>query len=521
MKARPLSAPAGYFPEALQAAENAAFFSKEPNEALLQDRAMRFDAERREALCSAIRRQYADIPDFDGSAAARSLEQLALDGTLTVTTGQQVHLFLGPLYVVYKIADAIQKARIYQERWPERRFVPVFWMATEDHDFEEIARVKAFGAELKWQRSHGGPVGRMHLDELQPLLDELDARISDPSARPEWEVLKDIYANSPNLAAATRKIAHRYFGQYGLICLDPDDAVLKQQFQQDMQAELLLGRYSKALQRGTESLSEAGVSATAAVRDPNLFVINESGMRKRIARVENGYKLFPGEEFLPELELSSRLLRSPEQFSPNVLFRPLYQERILPNVAYIAGPSEYIYWSQTKELFTEAGMARPALVRRRSFVVPDGKSLTLMEKLDIPDAWWWESEAVFKAALLGRAGAVNPFPELRERWIKLIEETASALHSGRDPGLKAFRNTSVELLNLLKKSANNYSESLENHPQWSALLRQALKIKQRYFSPSSPQERADWAFEILLKNKHLLDSLTSFDFGNEEISVVF
>lgn len=521
MRARPLSVPAGYFPEALHAAENAAFFSREPNEALLQDRARRFDAERRGALCSAIRRQYADVPDFEGSAAEHALQQLALDGTFTVTTGQQVHLLLGPLYVVYKIADAIQKARMYQERWPDRRFVPVFWMATEDHDFEEIARVKAFGAEWKWERSHGGPVGRMHLEELQPVLDELDARISDPLARPEWDALKDIYANSRNLAAATRKIAHRYFGQYGLICLDPDDAVLKQQFQQDMQAELLLGRYSKALERGTNSLAEAGVPAAAAVRDPNLFVIDESGMRKRIARAESGYKLFPGEEFLPEQELSTLLLRSPENFSPNVLFRPLYQERILPNVAYIAGPSEYIYWCQTKDLFTEAGMATPALVRRRSFIVPDGKSLAQMEKLDVPDAWWWESEAVFKAELLGRAGAVNPFPELRERWIVLIEETASAMHSGRDPGLKAFRNTSGELLNLLKKSANNYAESLENHPQWSAMLRQALKIKQRYFSPASPQERTEWSLEILLKNKVLLDYLTSFDFGNEEISVVF
>jgi bacillithiol biosynthesis cysteine-adding enzyme BshC len=521
MRARPLTVPAGYFPEALHAAENAAFFSKEPDEALLQDRARRFDAERREALCSAIRRQYADVPDFEGSAAERALEQLALDGTFTVTTGQQIHLFLGPLYVVYKIADAIQKARMCQQRWPERRFVPVFWMATEDHDFEEIARVKAFGAELKWEHSHGGPVGRMSLEGLQTLLDELDARIADPSARPEWEAMKSIYSNSKNLSAATRQIVHRYFGQYGLICLDPDDVVLKQQFQQDMQAELLLGRYSKALKRGTESLAEAGVPAAAAVRDPNLFVISESGMRKRIARVDNGYKLFPGEDYVPEQELSTLLQRAPERFSPNVLFRPLYQERILPNVAYIAGPSEYIYWSQTKDLFTEAGITAPALIRRRSFIVPDAKSLTQMEKLEIPDPSWWESEAVFKSELLGRAGAVNPFPELRERWIVLIEETAAALYAGRDPGLKAFRNTSGELLNLLKKSANNYAETLENHPQWSALLRQALKIKQRYFSPASPQERTEWALEVLLKNKILLDSLTSFDFGNEEISVVF
>ena len=521
MRSRPIQAPAGYFPEALRAAEKAAFFTKEPDEALFQDRAARFDAERREELCSAIRRQYADMPYFKGSAAERSVQQLAMEGTFTVTTGQQVHLFLGPLYVVYKIADAVQKARMYQERCPDRRFVPVFWMATEDHDFEEIARVKAFGTELHWDRSHGGPVGRMPLDKLQPLLDELDARISDPLARPEWEALKEIYTNSDTLAAATRQVIHRYFGQYGLICLDPDDAVLKQQFQQDMRAELLSGRYSKALKRGTENLMKAEVPAAAAVRDPNLFVLNAEGMRKRITRVENGYKLFPGEDFLPEQELTAMLARAPEQFSPNVLLRPLYQERILPNVAYIAGPSEYIYWSQTKDLFTEASMAKPALVRRRSFILPDLKSLLQMEKLDIPDGWWWESDAVFKSEWLGRAGAVNPFPELRERWIKLIEETASALHTGRDPGLQSFRNTSGDLLGLLKKSANNYTESLENHPQWGAMLRQALKIKQRYFSPSLPQERVEWAFEILLKNKLILDSLTSFDFGNEELCVVF
>jgi bacillithiol biosynthesis cysteine-adding enzyme BshC len=521
MKARPVAAPAGFFPESLAAAEQAAFFASEPDENLLNDRDRRYDTARRELLCSTIRRQYADVPGFEGTAAAHSLELLAREGTFTVTTGQQVHLFLGPQYVLYKIADAIQKARIYKERWPERNFVPVFWMATEDHDFDEIAVVKAFGSSFSWDRSHGGPVGRLSLEGLQPLLDELDARISDPAARPEWEELKSIYQESRNLASATRKLVHRYFGQYGLLCLDPDDEVLKQQFQQDMQAELLLGRYSKALQRGTESLAGFGVTAAATVRNPNLFVLDEAGFRRRIARVESGFRLFPGDEPMQEEKLAASLTRSPAQFSPNVLFRPLYQERILPNVAYIAGPSEYIYWCQTKDLFTEAGITTPALVRRRSFIIPDAKSLSQMEKLEIPDAWWWKSDVDFKAELLGRAGAVNPFPELRERWIRMIEETAAVLHSGRDPALKAFRNTSGELLNLLKKSANNYAESLDNHPQWSAMLRQALKIKQRYFSPSSPQERAEWSLEVLLKNKVLLNYLTSFDFGNEEISVVF
>lgn len=521
MKARPLSPPAGYFPDALRAAEASHAFAGEPDEELLLDRSRRFDAGRREVLCAAIRRQYKGVDGFAGSAAEESLELLAGDATFTVTTGQQVHLFLGPLYVVYKIADAIQKARMYQERWPDRRFVPVFWMATEDHDFEEIARVKAFGAEWRWDRSHGGPVGRLGLEGLQPILDALDTRISDPQARPEWEALKDIYNGSPTLAAATRKLVHRYFGKYGLLCIDPDDAVLKQQFQADMQAELLLGRYSKAVQRSTDSLAERGVPPAAAVRNPNLFMLDAAGMRRRIARVEEGFRLFPGEEPAAEESLSTLLQQAPERFSPNVLFRPLYQERILPNVAYIAGPSEYIYWCQTRELFAEAGMAKPALVRRRSFITPDSRALAQMEKLALPDAWWWESDEAFKSALLGRAGEVNPFPGLRERWIQLIEETAAALHAGRDAGLKTFRNTSGELLNQLKKSANNYNETLENHPQWGAILRQALKIKHRYFSPTLPQERADWAFEILLKNKDLLDLLTSFDFGNEEICVVF
>lgn len=513
--------PAGYFPAALLAAQNARVFPAEPDENLLLDRARRFDAERRKDLAGILRRQYADVPDFEGSAAERSLRLLERDGTFTVTTGQQAHLFLGPLYVVYKISDAIQKAALYKQRWPNRDFVPVFWMATEDHDFEEIASIRAFGTEFSWERSHGGPVGRLTLDGMHPLLEALDARISDPQARGEWEALKSIYESSANLASATRKIVHRYFGPYGLLCLDPDDAALKRQFLPDMEAELVLGRYSKAVKRGTENLAGSGVPPAAAVRDPNMFVLDEAGMRRRISRGEDGFKLFPGEARIAEDALANRLQRTPEDFSPNVLFRPLYQERILPNVAYIAGPSEYVYWCQTKDLFTEAGMAAPALVRRRSFILPDAKTLAQMDKLAIPDEGWWEGDDAFKSALLQRAGEVNPFTGLRERWISLIEETAAAMHAGRDPGLKAFRNTSGDLLNQLKKSANSYAEGLDNHPQWGAMLRQALKIKQRYFSPSLPQERADWAFEILLKNKELLDSLTSFDFGNEEICVVF
>lgn len=521
MKARPIKAPPGYFPAALQALEGGNYFLTAPDEALLQDRALRFDQQKRLQLCEVIRRQYADVQDFAGSVAASSLDKLAQADTFTVTTGQQIHLFLGPLYVVYKIADTILKAREYAERWPDKHVVPVFWMATEDHDFEEIARVQAFGSEWRWERSHGGPVGKLTLEGLEPLLQALDARISDPQARPKWEALREIYQNSDNLASATRKVVHAVFGHYGLLCIDPDDPELKQQFRSDMQLELLHGTYSNALQRGTGAMAAAGISAAAAVRDPNLFMLDAQGMRRRIARSEGGFTLFPGEESVAESELSRLLQEEPERFSPNVVLRPLYQERILPNLAYVAGPSEFIYWCQTRQLFNEAGMAAPALVRRRSFIVPDAKSAAQMEKLDIPDEWWWLGDDVFRTHLMDRAGEVNPFPGLRERWIALIEETAAVLHAGRDPGLKAFRNSSGDLLNQLKKSSNNYADSLENHPQWGAMLRQALKIKQRYFSPALPQERTEWSFDFLLKENVLLDYLTSSHFANQDFCVVF
>lgn len=303
----------------------------------------------REVLSRALLAQYAGLPEAEASRA--NIEALANPGTFTVTAGHQLNLMSGPLYLPYKILTAVRLAEHLKTQFPDKDFVPVYWMATEDHDAEEINHYFGdYGEKRSYQGTFTGAVGR-HIIE-KSLVDLIPEAFRD-----SWA---SFFAPGKSYAQGFREFIHHLFGRYGLVIVDGDDPALKGLFRDDVLWELEEQGASTAIKNTSAALEAAGYPAQVFVRDINLFMLGEQ--RNRIISSEKGFKV--GLANFSSEAIQARLQEHPEDFSPNVVMRPLYQERILPNLAYIGGWGELSYWMQLKGMFDTRSLPFPVLFPR-------------------------------------------------------------------------------------------------------------------------------------------------------------
>lgn len=338
-----------------------------------------FPMARREVLVRALQKQYDGINLTD--AVKTNLEALRQENTFTITTGHQLSLFTGPAYFVYKIVTTIRLAEDLSKAHPEKRFVPVYWMATEDHDFEEVAQFNFHGKKFRWNRQAGGPTGRMDLRGLDVVFEHFSKEAGDGrDAVTLRNLFTDAYFGTHSLATATRILVNALFGKEGLIIVDGDDADLKTLFAPWMEREL------------TESFSHKDVSDTIGRMEPykiqvnpreiNLFYLDD-GVRERIVRKGNGFEVIGTDLRFSPSEMSALVRQSPEKISPNVILRPLYQEVILPNICYVGGGGEIAYWLELKDMFADAEIPFPVLLLRNSVLVASEKQRQKAEKLGL------------------------------------------------------------------------------------------------------------------------------------------
>ncbi|GAB3708976.1 bacillithiol biosynthesis cysteine-adding enzyme BshC [Spirosoma flavus] len=308
-----------------------------------------FEDSKRQVLVRVLERQYQAIPNKS------DFSKLLEPNTFTVTTGHQLNIFTGPLYILYKLITTIKLARKLKETYPDYNFVPIYWMATEDHDFAEINHFSMFGRSYAWQTEQRGAVGRMNPQELKSIFGQIPEKLT---------LFEEAYLKNTTLANAVRYYVNELFGAEGLVCLDADDAELKRVFLPVMRDELLRQESGELVQKQTELLEDLGYKTVITPRDINLFFLDNQ-LRERIERKEDGtYRVLHTKLKFTESELLKLLDEHPEQFSPNVVLRPLYQETILPNLAYIGGPSEVPYWLQLKPVFERFQTAFPILMPR-------------------------------------------------------------------------------------------------------------------------------------------------------------
>jgi len=338
-----------------------AFYNYPPNVTSFDDqiREKHFPAARREILVSELNRQYEnlEIPE----TVRNNIDALASEKTFTITTGHQLNIFTGPMYVIYKIITIIRSCEQLRSAYPEYEFVPVYWMASEDHDFAEINHFHFNGHKYVWNSDQQGAVGRFNLDDLQPLLGGLQAIPG---------FFHQAYRKGQSLADAVREYMTSLFGAYGLVVLDADNKAQKSLFRNVMEADVIDGSIAPVVRATTDELEALGYSTQVNARDINFFYLADEG-RYRIASESGEYHLVDGDRSFSTEEMKNIIATEPERLSPNVVLRPLYQEYILPNLAYVGGPSELIYWLQLRGMFRELEMPFPILMPRNfGLVIP-------------------------------------------------------------------------------------------------------------------------------------------------------
>jgi bacillithiol biosynthesis cysteine-adding enzyme BshC len=295
------------------------------------------------------------------------------ENTFTVTTAHQPNIFTGPLYFIYKIVHAIQLAAELKKQFPQHNFVPVYYMGSEDADLQEVGSYTLAGEAYQWNTKQKGAIGRMKVDdELIKLLQNLEGYWSvQPAGKEALEVLKQAYQKGKTIAEATLHLVHAFFGKYGLVVLQPDDTKLKLLFVDVMEKELRTGFSQKAVQPTKEKLASA-YHVQSDGRDLNLFYLKEN-TRARIEKQGASYIVVDANISFTEEEIVKELHAYPDRFSPNVILRGVYQETILPGIAFIGGGGELAYWMELKNVFTEVKVHYPILQLRNSFMFMNEK----------------------------------------------------------------------------------------------------------------------------------------------------
>ena len=478
------------------------FYSHEPKlesfDAAIK--AKQFSADKRQILVEVLESQYAGIPL--ASAAAEQLEALRDEKTFTVTTGHQLNLFTGPLYFIYKLISTINLAKRLQERHPDYRFVPVYWMATEDHDAAEINYFKLDGQTYRWETSQKGAVGDFELDSsFQNFLKGLGFAPA---------VFRDAYSQSATLAEAVRKYVNELFGAQGLVVLDANEGRLKQEFAEVMSADLFTQQPFAAAQASTQALEQLGYGSQIYPRPINLFYLDK-GIRERIERDGEEFIVLNTELRFSAEEIKALLQEHPERFSPNVVLRPVYQECILPNLAYLGGPAEVVYWLQLKGIFDQFGIPFPVLLPRNFAVLIPAVIQKKITQLG------WEPEQLFQQFEAWKKDYVQSSSTIdftlagpRAQVSQLFKDLAKQSHV-LDAGLpKAFAAGEVRSLKILEQMGVKLRKAEERRLEVDLLRAKSVF---EFLSPGgSPQERVVNFLQFQLAQPTLVEELSaSFD----------
>lgn len=450
----------------------------------------------RQLLAGVLKSQYG--PELLSEDLLETIESLTDPGTFTVTTGHQLNIFGGPLYFIYKIITTVNLAEAVEKAHPGCRIVPVFWMATEDHDFEEINHVNIFGKQLKWDDQAGGAAGRMDPRGLASALEELKVILgSSAHAEELYSLFEKAYTSHETLAGATRYFVHRLLGKYGLLIIDGDDPELKSLFSDIMKTDILEEISSREVTETDQQLQAAGYKTQAHPREINFFYLDE-GIRERIV-LENGqYRVLNTSLEFSRETLGREIEEHPEKFSPNVIMRPVYQEKILPNLAYIGGGGELAYWMQLQSTFRAHGVNFPVLILRNSALLIDENGRKKADALEIDPASLFLPEqqlidVYVKSHSTEELTLEDEKKELDELFEKISRKAISV-----DPTLKdSAEAEKTKTLNSLKGLEHKLSKAGKR--KFDTEIAQLSRLREKLFPGTGLQERHDNFIPFYLK----------------------
>ena len=362
------------------------FFGRFPSienfEEQFNEKRKSFSKKKRDVLVASLTKQYMG---FEVSKLTqKNIDLLLNENTFTITTGHQLKLFTGPLYFLYKIISVINLSEQLNKKYTKQHFVPVYWMASEDHDFNEINFFNLFGKKINWDRESGGALGDLNTHGLDELLKTLKSKITESeNSKKLIDLFSNSYLKHDNLSDATRYLANQLFAEYGLVIVDGNHRVLKDEFAPFVQKELIEKKSVTIINQTTDRLEAIDYKKQVHPREINLFYITK-GVRERIIEEQGIYKINNTTLFFNKDEILVELKKFPERFSPNALLRPLYQEVLLPNLCYVGGGGELAYWFQLKDYFKSVEVTFPILLLRNSVLLVPQKVSNKLEKLKVP-----------------------------------------------------------------------------------------------------------------------------------------
>lgn len=451
-----------------------------------------------------------------------NIKALANPESLVVVTGQQTGLFTGPLYTLYKAITVIKQAQDLSKR-TGRPVIPVFWMATEDHDFAEIAMNWHFDGQriqrLRLGRTHKGnkPVGPLPVTtDLVQLCEEVCAQLgSTENADQMRKMLKGSLEASNTLGDWFGRLLLSIFAPWGLVVLDPSDLEMRR---------LMIPFFKKALEEARE-IHQGFQSASEDVKllgyapevimgenQTGLFLI-EDGERLPLYVNSDGteFRDRDGKKSWSQEQLLERLIEKPETFSTGVVLRPVVQDWLLPVVAAVLGPSEAAYHGQLGKVFEVFQRELPIIVPRESWaLVPNSDFADVGEIISLlnSDPESWLSDRIMDLAdekLRGRIVQFNE--EYKERYAHLIDSLPLSTAS-RDMLLDRAYEMQIRetrwMMKQLRKSLNAEAEGIEDYKRFARVMKPMGKVQERTLTP--------WYF-LSLFGMELIRDLISLEFS--------
>lgn len=442
----------------------------------------------RSLLVSGLQKQYSgteiSIP------VKNNIEALLSENTFTVCTAHQPNIFTGPLYFIYKILHAVQLAEFLHKQLPAYNFVPVYYMGSEDADLEELGHVYINNEKHQWKTEQTGAIGRMKVDKaLVKIIETISGQLMvQPFGNEIMVLIKDCYKDGVSIEQATFTLVNELFAEYGLLILLPDNASIKKAFIPVIEKELMQA-FSHTAVEETIGQFPAEYKLRATGRELNMFYLNE-GSRERIEMAGDEWSVInTGIKFTKD-ELRNELHMYPERFSPNVILRPVLQEFILPNVAFIGGGGEIAYWLQLTKVFEAVAVPYPVLVVRNSFMLVEKNYVQILKSLQLKPANLFKSSLDILNELVKRDTSIQVSLEKEMEQLEEFYQQVKVIAGQADITLQ--QHTEALKVAALKKISSLEKKILRaERKKFDAQQRQLNKLLLHLFPNDNLQERVE------------------------------
>lgn len=437
-----------------------------------------------------------------GVKTLANIDALINDNALAVVTGQQVGLFTGPLYTIYKTITTLKLAERLQNDFPDYAFVPVFWLEGEDHDYEEVGSIKllnqandlvtmAYDPGEKARTGTPGPVGQIEFqDSIEDLFRSVEASLAQTEFRPKvMELFRIAYQKGMTFNRSFVHLMNDLLEDSGLVFLNPNDPALKKLVAPLFRRELEQTPRTCQLVVDQSVEVEKEYHAQIKPKPVNLFYFHHGG-RYLIEPKPSGFGLKNSRQQFSKEELLKTLDEKPELFSPNVVLRPLCQDTLLPTIAYVGGPGEISYFAQIKPLYAEYNIPPPILYPRGSATVVEEKVEKVLTRYSLDVGDFFRDVELVKQKVAEKASAIK-IEELFGGTGGSINETLESLRDGLvqiDATLAGALDTAKSKIDFQLEAIRQKAIAAQKR-QNEVAIRQVEKAANHVFPGSNFQER--------------------------------